>query len=32
MTFDKKVHDFGTIDDGTPVETIFFTLIPVMLH
>mgnify|MGYP001387649753 FL=1 len=23
MTFDKKVHDFGTIDDGTPVETIF---------
>ena len=23
MTFDKKIHDFGTIDDGTPVETIF---------
>ena len=23
MTFDKKNHDFGTIDDGTPVETIF---------
>lgn len=23
MTFDKKVHDFGTIEDGTPQETIF---------
>ena len=23
MTFDKKVHDFGVIKDGTPVETIF---------
>ena len=23
MTFDKKVHDFGIIQDGTPVETIF---------
>lgn len=23
MTFDKKVHDFGTIQDGTPQETIF---------
>tara|TARA_B100001109_G_C18778491_1_gene434244 strand:+ start:299 stop:769 length:471 start_codon:yes stop_codon:yes gene_type:complete len=23
MTFDKKVHDFGTIEDGSPQETIF---------
>lgn len=23
MTFDKTVHDFGTIQDGTPVETVF---------
>ena len=23
MTFDKKVHDFGTIKDGTPVQTVF---------
>ena len=23
MTFDKKVHDFGTIQNGTPVETVF---------
>ena len=23
MTFDRKVHDFGTIDDGTPQETVF---------
>ena len=23
MTFDKKDHDFGTIMNGTPVETIF---------
>ena len=23
MTFDKKNHDFGTIVDGTPQETIF---------
>tara|TARA_B100000029_G_scaffold508932_1_gene596959 strand:+ start:1662 stop:2150 length:489 start_codon:yes stop_codon:yes gene_type:complete len=23
MTFDKKVHDFGVIENGTPVETIF---------
>tara|TARA_B100001996_G_C18276143_1_gene445053 strand:+ start:38 stop:523 length:486 start_codon:yes stop_codon:yes gene_type:complete len=23
MTFDKAVHDFGTIDNGTPVETVF---------
>ena len=23
MTFDKIVHDFGTIQDGTPVETVF---------
>ena len=23
MTFDKKNHDFGTIQDGTPQETIF---------
>mgnify|MGYP001387663007 FL=1 len=23
MTFDRKVHDFGTIDDGAPQETVF---------
>ena len=23
MTFDKKVHDFGNIQNGTPVETVF---------
>ena len=23
MTFEKTVHDFGTIQDGTPVETVF---------
>ncbi|XLS31024.1 DUF1573 domain-containing protein [Flavobacteriaceae bacterium M23B6Z8] len=23
MTFDKSEHDFGTIDQGTPVETTF---------
>lgn len=23
MTFDNKVHDFGTIEQGTPVETKF---------
>ena len=23
MTFDKKNHDFGTIQDGTPQETVF---------
>lgn len=23
MTFDKAVHDFGTIQNGTPVETVF---------
>ena len=23
MTFDKKVHDFGTIMDGQPQETVF---------
>ena len=23
MEFDKKVHDFGTIDQGTAVETVF---------
>ena len=23
MSFDRKVHDFGTIDDGVPQETVF---------
>jgi len=23
MTFNKKVHDFGVIENGTPVETVF---------
>ncbi len=23
MTFDKRSHDFGVIQDGTPVETVF---------
>ena len=23
MTFDRKIHDFGTIDDGAPQETVF---------
>ncbi|MBT8265267.1 MAG: DUF1573 domain-containing protein [Bacteroidia bacterium] len=23
MTFDKSEHDFGEIEDGTPVETVF---------
>ena len=23
MSFDRKVHDFGTIDDGIPQETVF---------
>ena len=23
ISFDKEVHDFGTIENGTPVETIF---------
>ena len=23
MTFDRKVHDFGTIEDGAPQETVF---------
>ena len=23
MTFDRKIHDFGTIEDGVPQETIF---------
>jgi|TARA_S200000501_G_scaffold51376_1_gene41282 hypothetical protein len=23
MTFDRKIHDFGTIEDGSPQETVF---------